>query len=461
MHPTQTSRQHQQLRIQKYRTDTDLCGFHSILSSDLLADEISSLTPDYRDRIYPPTKTLSMFLTQAMSADRSCQNIVNQAALQRIIHQQNRTSTRTGAYCRARQKLPLDMVAQLTRLIGQRLCEQTPKDWLWKGRAVRLVDGTTVTMPDTKSNQQCFPQSSGQQPGLGFPICRLVGITCLSTGMVLNAAMGPCSGKGSNEQSLLRSIQDTVKAGEIVMGDAYFATYFFIADMQARGADIVMEQHGSRKQSTDFRKGKTIGKRDHLIQLIKPKKRPAWMTEEHYAEAPETMTVRELKVGEKILVTTLINPSDYSKDDLKSFYKQRWHIELDIRNIKETLGMSILSCKSPDMASKEIWIYLLAYNLIRLMMAQSALLSDLMPRQLSFKHSLQLWCGYLQVGVIFDDNQFYYIFMLMSEKRVGNRPRRIEPRAVKRRPKPFPLLTKPRSDAREDIRKNGHPKKHK
>lgn len=459
MHPTQASRQHQQLRIQKHRSATDLNSFHSILSSDLLADEISTLTPEYRDRVYPPTKVLSMFLTQAMSADRSCQNIVNQAALQRVIHQQNLTSTRTGAYCRARQKLPLDMVAQLTRSIGQRLCEQTPKDWLWKGRAVRLVDGTTVTMPDTKSNQQRFPQSSGQQPGLGFPICRLVGITCLSTGMVLNAAMGPCSGKGSNEQSLLRSIQDTVKAGEIVMGDAYFATYFFIADMQARGADIVMEQHGSRKQSTDFRKGKNIGKRDHLIQLIKPKKRPAWMTEEHYAEAPETMTVREFKVGEKILVTTLINPSDYSKDDLKSFYKQRWHIELDIRNIKETLGMSILSCKSPDMASKEIWIYLLAYNLIRLMMAQSALLSDLMPRQLSFKHSLQLWCGYLQIGVIFDDEQFYNLFMLMSEKRVGNRPGRIEPRAVKRRPKPFPLLTKLRSEAREDIRKNGHPKK--
>ena len=142
--------------------------------------------------------------------------------------------------------------------------------------------------------------------------------------------MGPCSGKGSNEQSLLRSIQDTVKTGDIVMGDAYFATYFFIADMQARGIDIVMEQHGSRKLSTDFRKGKSIGKRDHLIQLIKPKKRPDWMTEEHYAEAPEKMTVRELNVGKKILVTTLISPNDYSKDDLKLLYKQRWHIELDI-----------------------------------------------------------------------------------------------------------------------------------
>uniref|UniRef100_UPI00263042EA transposase n=1 Tax=uncultured Amphritea sp. TaxID=981605 RepID=UPI00263042EA len=145
--------------------------------------------------------------------------------------------------------------------------------------------------------------------------------------------------------------------------------------------------------------------------------------------------------------------------DLKSFYKQRWHIELDIRNIKGTLGMNILSCKSPEMASKEIWIYLLAYNLIRLMMAQSSLLSDLMPRQLSFKHSLQLWSGYLQTAVIFNDEQFYNLFMLMSEKIVGNRPGRIEPRAVKRRPKPFPLLIKPRSDAREDIRKNGHPKK--
>ncbi|MBN0989908.1 IS4 family transposase [Amphritea pacifica] len=459
MHPTQASRQHQQKRIQTHQSNADINGFYRLLSSDLLADEISELSPEHRERIYPPTKTLSMFLTQAMSADRSCQNVVNQAVLQRVISDQNRASTHTGAYCKARQKLPLAMVSQLTRFLGQWVSKQTPEHWNWNGRSVRLVDGTTVTLPDTEANQESFPQSSGQKPGLGFPICRIVGITCLSSGVVLNAAMGRCCGKGSNEQSLLRSIQDTFEVGDIVMGDAYFATYFFIAAMQARGVDIVMEQHGSRKLSTDFRKGQRIGTRDHLIQLNKPKKRPDWMSEEQYLTAPVALRIRELKTGGKILVTTLTDPKTYSKEDFKQFYKQRWHIELDIRNIKETLGMNILSCKSPELAIKEVWVYLLAYNLIRLMMAQSALHSDLMPRQISFKHCLQLWRCYLQICRAFDDKQLYELFMLMSEQRVGNRSGRIEPRAVKRRPKPFPLLTKPRHEARADVRKNGHPKK--
>lgn len=459
MHPTQTSRQQQQKRIQNYQANTDCQGFFSLLNSDLLMDEVEALSPEYRERTYTPAKTLSMFLTQAMSADRSCQHIVNQAAVLSLSQHQNPVSTRTGAYCKARQKLPVDMVRQLARYLGQSIDQHVPVLWRWQGRRIRLVDGTTVTMPDTEANQSQFPQQSVQKPGLGFPICRIVGITCLSSGALLNAAIGRYSGKGGDEQTLLRSIQESFEAGDIVMGDAFFATYFFIAAMQSRGVDILMEQNGSRKRSTDFRKGKKIGKRDHLIELTKPRLRPDWMSVEDYEMAPETITVRELKVGDKILVTTLTDPKKYSKDDLKSCYKQRWNIELDIRNIKETMGMNILSCKSPEMAVKEIWVYLLAYNLIRLMMAQSALLSDIVPRQISFKHCLQLWGVYLQSAIVLNEDQLHRLFMLMSQQKVGNRPGRIEPRAVKRRPKPFPFLDKPRQEAREEIRRNGHPKK--
>jgi hypothetical protein len=245
------------------------------------------------------------------------------------------------------------------------------------------------------------------------------------------------------------------------MGDALFATYFFIAAMQARGVDILMEQHGARKRSTDFRRGRSLGPRDHVIVIDKPKQRPAWMSEADYTAAPATLTLREFKAGGKIIVTTLCNPKGAPKNALKTLYQSRWHVELDIRHIKHTLGLGVLSCKTPEMVKKEIWVYLLAYNLIRLMMAQSARLADITPRTMSFKHCLQLWLLAVQQIATASDGQRCTLLLLMAQQRVGNRPGRIEPRAVKRRPKPYPLLTKPRVQAREEVRKHGHPKKQK
>ena len=243
------------------------------------------------------------------------------------------------------------------------------------------------------------------------------------------------------------------------MGDAFFATYFFIAQMQAREVDIVMEQHGSRKRMVDFRCGHRLGPKDHLIVLNKPRIKPDWMSQECYQSAPDSLTVRELKTGGKVLVTTMLCPKSASRDSVKALYKQRWSIEVDLRDIKATLGMDVLSCKTPEMAVKEIWIYLLAYNLIRLLMAQAALVGGITPRDISFKHSLQLWVLWGQQFVTFDEAMLHDFCLIVTQQRVGNRPGRIEPRAVKRRPKPYSLLTKNRHQAREEIRKNGHPKK--
>jgi hypothetical protein len=340
------------------------------------------------------------------------------------------------------------------------MAERTPQTWHWRGRAVRLVDGATVALPDTPDNQELYPQPGSQQPGLGFPLCRLVGIICLASGVVLNSAMGPCQGKGSDEQSLLRSILDTLACGDILLGDAFYATYFLLCALRERGVDGVFEQQGSRRRRTDFRRGQRLGARDHLIELRKPKLKPAWMSQADYDRAPDTLTVRELYTGGKILVTTLLCPKQTTKAALKGLYRDRWHVELDLRNIKTTLGMERLSCRTPAMAEKEIWVYLLAYNLIRLLMAQSALLTDLLPRQLSFKHTLQLWIAWRQNGTGSDDErQLASLFILIAQQRVGNRPGRIEPRAMKQRPKPFPLLTKPRDIARGKIQTYGHPKK--
>lgn len=219
---------------------------------------------------------------------------------------------------------------------------------------------------------------------------------------------------------------------------------------------------GSRKKSTDFRKGSKLGPKDHLITYEKPKQKPDWMTQAHYDAAPQTLTVRELKVGKKILVTTMLNANAVPKNELKALYKQRWNVELDLRNIKTTLGMETFSCKTPEMIEKEMWIYFLAYNLIRMTMVQAASLADLLPRQISFKHTLQIWRAWRQQSTtITDQESLQVLLILIAQNKVGNRAGRIEPRVIKRRPKPHPLMTEPRKQARERVRKFGHPRKQK
>lgn len=460
MHPSQQVSIHQQKRVKAQARSSDSYTFFNLLTSPEFIDQIESLLPEHRERLFPPTETLSMFLAQALAADRSCQNAVNNSAIKRLLGGLPSCSTHTGAYCRARQRLPMEMVSTLARYTGRMIARNTPETWQWKGRPVRLVDGATVKLPDTPANQETYPQPGSQQPGLGFPQCRLVGIMCLASGVVLNAAMGPCKGKGSDEQTLLRSILDTLEPGDILLGDAFYATYFLLCALQERGVDGVFEQQGARKRSTDFRRGQKLGQRDHLIELQKPKAKPGWMSQVEYDLAPDTLTVRELHAGGKILVTTLLCPKQTSKKDLKELYRARWHVELDLRNIKTTLGMEWLSCCTPVMVEKEIWVYLLAYNLIRLLMAQSALLADLLPRQLSFKHTLQLWVVWRQSGIgSNDDEKLAHLFILIAQQKVGNRPGRIEPRALKKRAKAYALLTEPRELAREKIKKYGHPKK--
>lgn len=459
MNNTLTTTRHQRSRVAHYSHTCDSYSYFNLLTSDALFDRVDSLLPEHRERQYPPTETLSLFLSQVMSSDRSCQNIVNQTAVDRVIGGLPQVSTHTGGYCRARKRLPVTMIKNLTQQLGTLIDEPSPTEWRWNGRRVCLIDGTTVTMPDTEDNQTHFPKHRGQKAGLGFPICRIVGVTSLSTGALLNAAIGRFNGKGSSEQTLLRQLVSTFKQGDIVMGDAFFPTWFFILDMQSKGIDILMEQLGARKKMTDFRKGERLGPRDHLISLSKPKYKPDWMSQQDYDAAPKSLTIREFKAGGKTLVTTMTCPKAAPKSKLRTLYKSRWDVELDLRSIKETLGMNILSCKSAAMAEKEIWVYLLAYNLIRLMMAQSALLADTSPRQLSFKHCLQIWlCASLKVDLCTPE-QLLSLLTLIAQQRVAKRPGRIEPRAVKRRPKPYPLLMLPRAEARENVRKYGHPKK--
>lgn len=456
-HNVGTSQQH---LVRQQARNSDAYAFFNLLTSEHWLDTVDSLLPAHRERQFPPTETLSMFMAQALSADRSCQQAVNAASVKRLAGGLPLCSTHTGAYCRARSRLPTDMVSTLTRGTGRWIATQAPAAWHWRNRPVRLVDGTTVTLPDTPANQAAYPQSHNQKPGLGFPLCRIVGLVCLGSGAVLNAAFGRYSGKGGDEQSLLRSMLDTLARDDLLLGDAFYATYFLLCQLQARSVDAVFEQHGSRRRTTDFRLGRRLGVRDHLIVLHKPVAKPSWMLRADYDHAPATVTVRELRVGGKTLVTTLLCPKQTDKAALRSLYKSRWHVELDLRNIKTTLGMAHLSCRTPAMAIKEIWVYLLAYNLVRLMMAEAARLAHRLPRQISFKHTVQLWIAWNdQSHGIDHQDTLYRLLVLIAQQQVGERPGRIEPRAVKRRPNTYPLLTKPRAQARAHVREYGHPKK--
>lgn len=450
----------QQDRVRHYGSASDAFRLFNRLTSPDLFDMLEASLPDHRERLFPPAETLSMFMAQALKPDRSCQGIVNDAAVRRVLHGLAPCSTKTGGYCKARQRLPLEMVSGMVACTGQLIAGKSQGRWRWHGRRVRLVDGTTVTLPDTPANQAAYPQQSNQRPGLGFPICRIVGITCLFSGAVLNATMGKYQGKEAGELALLQPMLDTFEADDVILADALYATYFLLAELLLRGVDAVFEQHGARKRSLDFLQGEKLGSRDHLITLTKPKIRPQWMTQDQYKAAPDTLTVRELETGSKVLVTTLLCPKTIPKMALKELFKRRWQVELDIRNIKTTLGMETLSCKTPEMGEKEMHAYLLAYNLIRLIMLQSALLADVLPRSLSFKHTQQLWLAWSGTSSPSDHRESAAgLLALVAEQTVGNRPGRIEPRAIKRRPKPYPLLTQTRAAAREQVQKYGHPKK--
>lgn len=237
-------------------------------------------------------------------------------------------------------------------------------------------------MPDTPANQSEFPQSKTQKAGLGFPLTRLVAIISLSCGAVLEWATGPCEGKRTGETAPLWQRVPHFRPGDIAIADRYFSGYFMLAWLIRHGVDVVVRQHQLRH--TDFRRGRRLGAKDHVVAWAGAQ-RPAWMDAATYAAMPETLHLREARVGGLTLVTSLIEAGQVSKKDLLILYHARWQVELDLRSIKTVMQMGVLRCKSPEMVKKELAVHLLAYNLIRAVMAQAAFLGHVLPRQLSFK----------------------------------------------------------------------------
>ena len=392
-----------------------------------------------------------------LATDQSCRAAVARLLAFLCVSGHGSGSAKTDPYCKARQRTPEDVIADLARTSGRDLQHQVPPTGLLGGRPIKIADGTTVSMPDTPENQKAYPQQPGQKKGLGFPIMRLVGLISLSCGAVLDVAMARYSGKRTGETSLLRQIFDQLKAGDVLLGDAMFANYWTIAMSLERGVDIVSHHDGRRLM--DFRKGQRLGRYDHVIDWQKPQK-PSWMNQRLYRRLPETLSIRELRVEicqkgfrchHLFLVTTLLDAQLYSREELAMVYRCRWHAELDLRSIKQVMQMDVLRCKSPSMVRKEIWMHLLAYNLIRKLMAQAALAAGLCPRDISFKGTLQTLVAFAVAGWSCPErsNELYAaVLRAVATHRVNNRPDRIEPRAVKRRPKKLVYLNEPRSVAK-------------
>jgi len=440
--------------------------FAEVLPEAMIEQAFADADADFAqedDDVYTPPLTLWAFLSQALgkAEARSCRMAVARVSVLLMSLGKPACSDNTGAYCRARAKLPAAIIGRLTTDVADGCEQRLPERWLWKGRHVHLADGTTVSMPDTTDNQAAYPQANTQKKGVGFPIARVVVLLSLATAMVKGMAMGPYAGKETGETALLRELFARLGPGDILLADRYYCSYFMIALLQELHIDVVARLHQRRK--VDFRRGQRLGAGDHVVTWIKPA-RPDWMDETTYQRMPAFIQVREVhvqvrqpgfRVESLVVVTTLTDAQKYSKEDIGELYHQRWLVELDIRTIKVTMGMDVLRCQSAEMVRREIWTCLLAYNLIRQTMLEAALKSERSPRELSFTAALQKIAAAWAVLSACDDTlRVQMIDVLLSDiatNIIGNRPDRVEPRAAKRRPKPHKLLTEPRAAARAKL----------
>jgi len=413
--------------------------------------------------VYTPAVTLWAFLSQVLFKEeqRSCMAAVSRVLVLLVALGRKPCLKNTGAYCRARGKLPGPVIRTLATDVAKGCEQAVPSEWLWHGRHVHLVDGTTVSMPDTDANQDEYPQNVAQKPGLGFPIVRLAVLLSLATAMVQDMALGPYAGKETGETALFRELLDGVDPQSIIVADRYYCSYFLIAMAMLGRRDFVVRLHQCRK--TDFTTAERLGEGDYLVTWIRPH-RPKWMDHATYEQIPETMTLRliEIQVHEPgfrveslTVVTTLTDPVQYPREDIADLYRRRWLVELDIRAIKKTLGMDVLRCQSPAMVRTEMWVCLLAYNLIRKAMMEAACEAGVSPRELSFATAMQTIAASWIILACADQALLSTLIVAqlasLAAQRVGDRPNRVEPRAVKRRWKPIALLTKPRKEAREAL----------
>lgn len=448
---------------QQFLQDADL-PLGKLLSEDALTQAVTAIESVWLDRIYSPIITLWVFLTQVLSADHSCRAAVARLIAHQVSKGERPCSAETGAYCQARKRLPEAFFSTLACQAGAALDAMVDPSWLWKGRRVYLFDGTTVSMPDTALNQEAYPQVYNQQPGVGFPIARVGALISLSCGAIVNLGICRYAGKGQGEVSLLRQLWDMLRPGDVLLTDRLMANWLNFLLLQQRGVELVARLNKANRKA-DFRRGKRLGDHDHVVQWFKPSSIRSldWPT---YRTLPDCITIREtlirvaqpgFRTKEIVVVTTLLDPTQTTREDLAVLYRERWNNELDLRSLKSTLQMHHLRCKTPGLVRKEIWTHALAYNLLRTVIAQAAATHDLVPRSISFKGASQTLeafqpmmervahCGARRLSLYQD------LLDAIVIHRVADRPNRFEPRVKKRRLNHYGWLMRPRAEIKRKM----------
>jgi hypothetical protein len=441
--------------------------FTNVLSAESLSQTLEDIAVCWKDRIFTPLVTLWVFLGQVLSADPSCRAAVARLIAHRVSQGLKPCSSETGAYCQARKRLPEPFFSAVACQVGRTLDAQVDPQWLWKGRRVYLFDGSTVSMPDTRENQQAYPQLYNQKPGTGFPIARIAAIISLSCGTILNLGICRYAGRGQGEVSLLRQLWNLLRPGDVLLTDCLMSNWVGIILLQQRGVETVSRLNKAVR-SADFRRGTRLGKDDHLVRWFKPTSIRS-VDRQTYKSLPESLTIREVRFRVEqpgfrtkavVVVTTLLDPEQTTREDLALLYRERWNNELDLRSIKITLQMDILRCKTPELVRKEIWTHVLAYNLIRTIMAQAAIEHEIPPRSISFKGTLQTLEAFQPLiayreplGPSHREDLYQHLLRAIVAHRVGDRPDRFEPRMAKRRPKNYDRLMKPRQEVKREMLK--------
>ena len=429
-------------------------AFGHLIPEALLALHSSGVNS--RKRIFSPLTTFWAFLAQVLERGSSCRDAVLRvlAWAKFQCRDQNTLSQKTGGYCQARARLEDSTLQRIGTHLAEQVQRNTPQDHLWKGRSVKIVDGTGVSMPDTVDNQKLWPQPSEQKPGCGFPLLKLVGLFCLASGALLHTVQGNLR---QHESVLARLLWPLLCAGDILLADRGFCSFAGLHAILCQGADAVLRLHQARP--ADFRCGRRLGRNDRLVTWVKPLQRTKAWSAQDFAALPPTLSLRLLRYRiavpgfrsqEVVLITTLLDPALYSLEDLADLYFQRWNVELHFREIKTLLGMDVLRCLSPKMILKELAMHRIAYNLVRALMQQASIQYHVPLPRVSFKGTLDALTHFAQAiqastgkprrqAALLDE-----LLASIASDLLPLRPGRCEPRVKKRRAKNYHLLTKPR-----------------
>ena len=419
--------------------------------------------PNSRDRVFSLRLTFECFIWQLLKPKTSCREVVRQVQALFRLHGRGEVDEGDSAYVQARQRLPrerLEKALSATALAADR--RAGPGGQL-QGRPLKVVDGSTTQLADTVENQERYPQPAAQKPGCGFPVLKFVALFSLTSGALLNVLLGSLH---HHDLRLLRGLWEQLKKGDIILGDRAFGEYTTLAGLPQQGVDVVARLHHRRK--VDFRKAKRLGKNDGLFVWRKGAQQSEILSADEWALLPAQITVRIIRFSATIrgfrsrritLVTTLLDPKLFPAQDLVGLYARRWRLELCLRDLKTTMGMEQLRCKTPDMAEKELLAYLVAHNLIRCLIAEAVARYPVDLERVSFKGSVDALRQYSDAIAKARNpkmrRQLWEDLLLnLTRDLVRSRPNRSEPRAIKRRPKPYPLLNQPRRRFKEIPHRN-------